>query len=86
MKLATQPAHSWLSRPASEWSSDTNFGIMAKFVRQLQVVNDPAERSVKLIDDFARKITMDENQRQFLLQSVEKNRQEVPVMKKGAFV
>ena len=64
---------------------NADFQAMAEFIRHLQVVNDPAERSVKLIEDFAKKITKDENQRQFLLQVVEKNRKSKPVMKKNTF-
>lgn len=33
----------------------------------LKVVNDPAERSIKLMKEFNYKITKDEDQKQFLL-------------------
>ena len=68
----------WLSKPVEQWSSDPDFQIAENFVRSVKVVNDPAERGVKLISDFATKITTDHTQRQALLQGVEKHRQKYP--------
>ena len=45
-------------------------------MRTVKVVNDAAERGVKLISDYANIITSDPEQRAALLQGVEKHRSE----------
>ena len=52
LRFDAEKDNGWLSRPAREWSSDGNYQAMAKYVKHLPVANDPAERSVKLIQDF----------------------------------
>ena len=42
--------------------------LMSTCVGNLKVVNDSAERGIKLIEDFKKKVTKDEHQKQFLLQ------------------
>ena len=39
--------------PVAEWPSDPAFVVAEKFVRSVKVVNDAAERGVKLVSDFA---------------------------------
>ena len=46
---------------------------MNEFVRHVEVVDDSAERAVKLIRDFSSR-TEDEGQKQFLLQVLAKHR------------
>ena len=66
------------------WSSDEGYTQMLHQVRHLKVVNDIAERGVKLATDCIAKLTKNEAQRQYLYQVVEKQRQELPVIdKKG---
>lgn len=48
--------------------------VAQKRVQALQVVNDIAERAVKLASDFNGKLTKDPDQEQFLLQVVEYHR------------
>ena len=72
----------WLERPVSDWSSDADFQTAESFVRSIKVVNDAAERGVKLISDFATIITTDPEQRQALLQGVENHRHKYPDFKK----
>lgn len=52
------------------------YHVVETFVRTVKVVNDTAERGVKLISDFANIITCDAEQRAALLQGVEKHRQQ----------
>ena len=66
----------WLAKPVSEWPLDSEFTVAETFVRTVKVVNDAAERGVKLISDFASIITCDPEQRAALLQGVEKHRQQ----------
>ena len=47
-------------------------------VMSLKVVNDAAERSVALIQSFNAVLTNQEEQKQFLLQAVEKHRKNFP--------
>jgi len=47
-------------------------------VESLKVVNDIAERGVSLISSFSSVLTNQEEQKQFLLQVVEKHRQQYP--------
>ena len=42
----------WLSLDPEVWEDDPNFCSFASFVRCMTVVNDPAERAVKLAKDF----------------------------------
>lgn len=49
------------------WSNLSKFIEKKKIVSDLKVVNDPAERSIKLMEEFNHTITKDENQKQFLL-------------------
>ena len=64
----------WLAKPVSQWSGDPAFVVAEQFVRTVKVVNDSAERGVKLISDFATIITTDPDQRAWLLQGVEQHR------------
>ena len=52
-------------------------------VRQLKVINDAAERGISLIQNFNSVLTNQEEQKQFLLQVVEKHRQDFPDTKKS---
>lgn len=64
----------WISKPVEQWHSDHDFRVAELFVRTVKVVNDAAERGVKLISDFATIITTDTEQRAWLLQGVEQHR------------
>lgn len=72
----------WLSKSYSEWENHTGFIKLCCFVKNCKVVNDIAERGIKLISDFAHK-THDEDQRQCLLQVVESHRKQFPDFKKS---
>ena len=53
-----------------------------KISKIMKVTNDVAERSVKMMSDFADKITADPSQREHLLQVVEFHRRRFPNHKK----
>lgn len=74
--------NSWMNLPPTQWVTDAAYNEAAMFVHNCRVVNDMAERAVKLITDFAGTITKDEIQRQYLLQTVEKHRREISNFKK----
>ena len=77
-----QVDNNWMTLPPTQWVTDAAYNEAAMFVHNCKVVNDMAERAVKLITDFAGTITQDEVQRQYLLQTVEKHRREISNFKK----
>jgi hypothetical protein len=77
--------NSWMNLPPTQWVTDAAYNEAAMFVHNCKVVNDMAERAVKLITDFAGTITKDERQRQYLLQTVENHRREISNFKKSTF-
>jgi hypothetical protein len=68
----------WLSKPVEQWKLEPDVCTANDFVRTGKVVNDTAERGVKLMTDFATCITTDPIQRAALLQAVEQHRQLYP--------
>ena len=47
----------WLSLPVNDWKNHDGFKEVESFVRNLLVVNDTAERGIKLISDYANCLT-----------------------------
>ena len=68
----------FLQKNPSEWNQITEYKNAKEMLSKLQVVNDFSERSVKLMKDFNRSITKDEETKQFLLQAVSNYRQKYP--------
>lgn len=54
----------------STWELDDAYTMSKLYVKGLNVVNDIAERGVKLIQDYNNLITKDEEEKQLLLQIV----------------
>ena len=63
----------WLQLEVSQWPLMSSYRKFSGFISQIQVVNDPAERAVKLIQDFV-DTTQDEELRQCKLLSVSDQR------------
>ena len=61
----------WLSLYPDEWSKNDEFNYISGILKDLKVVNNLAERSVKLVTDFNQSLTRDENQKQCLFQVVD---------------
>ena len=76
----------WLDKPIAQWEEYDSYLEMEDFVRNLLVTNDAAERGIKLCHDFAKSLTKDAQEMQDLLQTVEKNRQELPNANKSSIV
>ena len=68
----------WIHQPINKWSDFDSFQEMKRFVANLLVCNDPAERGIKLISDYVNSLTKNENDRQQLLQVVEWHRKMYP--------
>ena len=67
---------SFLQMPVQTWSDSPSYNAAATLVKNLAGVNDCSERGGALIQNFNETITKDEQQKQFLLQVVEKHRKQ----------
>ena len=70
--------HEWLSKNPDKWEEDDSFTEAKTFVTTVKVVNDTAERGVKLAEDYATILTQDDAMRAMILQGVERNRAMYP--------
>lgn len=66
----------WLKKSSKTWPNEPGFQEVFYQVRHLKVVNDVAERGVKLATDYATSLTHNEDQRQYLYQVVEEQRKQ----------
>ena len=73
----------WLYDSPGSWSCNESFKKGRKFAANIKVVNDAAERGVKLHSDYAAILTENEKQRASLLQVVEKHRKQYVNFKKS---
>ncbi|KZR95551.1 Cc8K15.2-like protein [Daphnia magna] len=62
--------------PVKYWNLMGDYHIIKQFVHQLEVVNDCAERGVKLISDF-KDVCQNDQQKEFLFQVIEDHRKRV---------
>lgn len=60
----------FLDKDPSTWKNNDSYIAGLEIVKRLQVVNDSAERGVKLMEDFNKLLTKNETQKQFILQIV----------------
>ena len=51
--------YDWLTTLADTWEDNNSYRKAQKFVRSVTVINDKAERGVKLMSDFVTHITID---------------------------
>lgn len=73
-----QIATSFLQKDPSEWKKDKEYTAAKAMLSTLQVVNDHAERGVKMFQDFNKILTRNEESKQFLLQVVAGYRKKYP--------
>ena len=57
----------WLSLPVNDWKNHDGFKEVEIFVRNMLVVNDTAERGIKLISDYANCLTKNATDPKFLM-------------------
>jgi hypothetical protein len=69
---------SFLMNCPSTWANDENFQRGLHIVKNLSVVNDVAERGVKLISEYQNILSNDENEKQYILQIVQEHRKLFP--------
>ena len=75
-----------VEHPPDAWPALPDYQAAQQTVDALRVVNDTAERGVKLVSDYSQILTKDESQLQFILQTVEDHRRKLPNMSKSAIV
>ena len=60
----------WLYDKPEQWTANKSFKKGQKFVANIKIVNDEAERTVKLYSDYAAILKENEEQRASLLQVI----------------
>ena len=76
----------FLLNDASTWSQNQSFQEAQMVVAALNVVNDCAERGIALASSFNSSITKSEEEKQYLLQIVEKHHKTFPGAKKSTLL
>ena len=61
---------SWLATSVELWANDEGYKTMKLVVQSLNIVNDTAERCIKLTQDFSAKFLKNEEEKQDILQCV----------------
>ena len=74
----------WLDQPVTNWRDYEGYIEAEKFVNSLLVVNDAAERVIKLISEYINKLTKDPDERQDLIQVVQYHRSVIGDDKKSS--
>ena len=74
---------SFLEEDPSNWKNNESYADSKEVVKSLKVVNDCAERVVKLVQDFNAVLTKDEEQQKYVLNLVAENRAVLPDAKKS---
>ena len=66
----------WLTRPLVEWERSEGYRKARQFMTTVKVVNDTAERGIKLASDYAKSLTKNTEMKQKIFQTVEWHRGE----------
>ena len=69
-----------------QWEDDASFQALREIVTAFHVINDAAERGVKLGSDFTQVLTKSETGRQNVMQTVELARRAFPLATKDCFL
>ena len=72
----------WLKVAPQDWENFPNYQEARTFVRTCKVVNDAAECGIKLVTDYTKILTVNEEMRKKILITVDRNRKMIPDMKK----
>lgn len=76
----------FLKKDPKDWSDDTGYNVGISIVCKLNVVNDSAERAVKLMEDYNRVLSQNEEEKQFILQIVSEYRKRYSNAKKSTLI
>ena len=72
-KIIDMPAN-FLHEDPDTWTSNEEYLAVLNVVKNLKVLNDGAERGVKLMSDYNKLITKNESDKQCLLRGVSKSK------------
>ncbi|KAI9553649.1 hypothetical protein GHT06_021574 [Daphnia sinensis] len=72
----------WMKAPVECWQHMVGYQKIESFIKTLEVVNDCAERGVKLMTDF-KDVSNNEEQQQYIMQVVEAHRRNFPSFNKN---
>lgn len=75
-------ATDFLHKDPLTWKDDPGYKNGIEILEKMVIVNDVAERGVKLIQDYNKILTKDETEKQFLLQIVAEHRKKYPTATK----
>ena len=73
----------WLVKPVTEWEESPDYLTLKTYIENLKVVNDTAERGIKLWSDFIGILTSNEAKRQDIVQVVEEHRGKIKARNKA---
>ena len=73
----------WLALPPTKWDTSLDYIKFRDFVRTVKVINDCAERGVKLATDYSKSLTKDSLERSKIYQVVEAEMRAKPDTKKS---
>ena len=73
----------WLTWPLDKWEESKDYRNARQFVTTVTVVNDAAERGIKLASDYVQSLTKDSDVREKIFQTVEYHRREKADKKKS---
>ncbi|XP_050066221.1 uncharacterized protein LOC126555325 [Aphis gossypii] len=73
---------SFLQYDPKSWDNHISFVNGKELIKSIKIVNDTAERGVKLMAEFNEALTVNEEQKQYVLQCVQEHRQMYPNCKK----
>ena len=76
--------YDWLSQAVPEWPQSDSYRRAKEIMHYLKVTNDTAERGIKLMTDYAHKISKDSEEQQRLYQVVEYHRKKFSDFKKSS--
>lgn len=68
----------------NKWEENSDYQTALKFIKNAKVVNDAAERGVKIMQDFSKSTTKNKGDKQDLLQSIVSHRKKMPNFKKSS--
>lgn len=73
----------WLQLPPEYWGVLENYRSLKSFINRLEVVNDSAERGIKIISDY-KDVCRNNDQLEYVIQTVEHHRQRVSSLDKNS--
>lgn len=76
----------FIEKEVEDWDADKEYMKSKGIVKSLKVVNDIAERGVALIQEYNKILTLNEDQKQYLLLLVKTFRQKFPNYKKSTLL